>query len=352
MLAKLKDSIPDDHGWLYEPKWDGFRAIVFKDGGDVTVASRDTKPLNRYFPELVAALTEALPETCVLDGEVVVPGPHGLEFDSLLLRIHPAESRVKKLATEIPASFVAFDLLGDGGDLRKEPLADRRGALERLLKDAVQLPGGDASSEKGALEAEVADALRPGPTVALTPQTDDPALAAMWFEVFEGAGLDGIIAKRKDQAYLPGERSMVKVKHLRTAECVVGGYRLNKTGDGIGSLLLGLYDESGTLHYVGHTSSFKARERRALLEELHALEGGQSFGQGRTPGGPSRWTGGKNVSWVALKPERVCEVSYDHLQGDRFRHAATFKRWRPDKLPQECLFDQIVPAARRRIAGN
>ena len=347
MLAKLKTSIPTDPGWLFEPKWDGFRAIVFRNEGEITISSRDKKPLNRYFPEMVEHLESELSTDCVIDGELVIPGPHGSEFDSLLLRIHPAESRVRKLAAESPSSFVAFDLLAESTeDLRGEALTDRRIRLEKLLSGAVQLPAGTTASGSE-LEAEVIDALAPGPKLALTPQTDDPELAAVWFDVFEGAGLDGLIAKRHDQVYAAGERAMVKIKHQRTADCVVGGYRLNKTEDGIGSLLLGLYDESRTLHYVGHTSSFKAPERRALLEELRALEGGTSFGEGRTPGGPSRWTGAQGATWVPLKPTRVCEVAYDHLQGGRFRHAATFKRWRPEKPPDECLFDQILPAARR-----
>ena len=348
MLAKLKESIPREDGWLYEPKWDGFRAIIFREGDDITIVSRDKKPLNRYFPELVDALRTEITTDCVIDGEVVIPGEHGLEFDSLLLRIHPAESRVKKLAAESPSSFVAFDLLAeDEEDLRDVALKDRRKRLQSLLDEAIHLPAG--TTESGAeLEQEVVAALQPGPRLALSPQTDDPDLAEVWFHVFEGAGLDGIMAKRFDQRYVPRERAMVKVKHQRTADCVVGGYRLNKTKDGIGSLLLGLYDDSGVLHYVGHTSSFKAPERRALLEELKDLEGGTSFGGGRTPGGPSRWTGAQGSSWVALEPSRVCEVAYDHLQGGRFRHAATFKRWRPEKPPKECLFDQILPAARRR----
>ena len=348
MLAKLKDSIPREDGWLYEPKWDGFRAIVFRNDAEITVVSRDKKPLNRYFPELVTALEAELREDCVIDGEVVIPGEHGLEFDSLLLRIHPAESRVKKLAAESPSSFVAFDLLALGEeDLRPVPLETRRERLDSALDRAVQLPAGTTKSGEE-LEAEVIEALRRGPKLALSPQTDDPDLAEVWFDVFEGAGLDGVMAKRADQAYLPRQRAMIKVKHHRTADCVVGGYRMNKTNDGIGSLLLGLYDESGVLHYVGHTSSFKAAERRALLQELKPLEGGASFGGGRTPGGPSRWTGAQGSSWVALEPSRVCEVAFDHLQGERFRHAATFKRWRSEKPPQECLFDQILPAARRR----
>lgn len=347
MLAKLRDDIPTEPGWLFEPKWDGFRAIVFREGGQITIVSRDKKPLNRYFPEMVDLLERELPADCVIDGEIVIPGPKVLEFDWLLQRIHPADSRVRKLAAEWPSSFVAFDLLAEGEtDLRGDELTARRARLEELLSAAVHLPAGTKTSGVE-LEAEVIEALSPGPKLTLTPQTDDHELASVWFDVFEGAGLDGIIAKKVDQTYEPGKRAMLKIKHHRTADCVVGGYRLNKTGDGIGSLLLGLYDENGTLHYVGHTSSFKAPERRALLEELGPLEGGTSFGDGRTPGGPSRWTGSKGANWVPLEPSRVCEVSYEHLQAGRFRHSATFKRWRPEKPPEECLFDQILSSARR-----
>jgi ATP-dependent DNA ligase len=346
MLAKLTGNIPEGTGWLYEPKWDGFRAIVFRDGGEITIVSRDKKPLNRYFPELVDLLSEQLSEDCVIDGEVVIPGERGLDFEALLLRIHPAESRVRMLAGQSPSSFVGFDLLAKGSDdLREHALGERRALLEESLSAAVQLPAGSVDSGNE-LEAEVIESLAGGSKLALTPQTDDAQLARVWFEVFEGAGLDGIIAKKTDQAYRPGERTMFKIKHVRTADCVVGGYRLNKTKDGVGSLLLGLYDPRGVLHYVGHTSSFKAPERRALLEEFSTLEGGKSFGGGRTPGGPSRWTGAQGASWVAVEPSRVCEVAYDHLQGDRFRHATTFKRWRPEKPAKECTFEQILPTAR------
>ena len=347
MLAKSA-SFPEDDGWLYEPKWDGFRAIAFKHGNEVTIVSRDKKPLNRYFPELTELLVAELTEDCVIDGEIVIPGRHGLEFESLLLRIHPAESRVRKLAAEFPASFVAFDLLARGSkDLRETDLSDRRAGLESLLKGAVQLPAGTTRSRRG-LERDVVKALAGGSKLAITPQTDSSELAKVWFEVFEGAGLDGVIAKRPDQRYRPGDRVMLKIKHIRTADCVVGGYRLNKAKDGVGSLLLGLYDDSGVLHYVGHTSSFKAPVRRELLQEFAALEGGVSFGDGRTPGGPSRWTGAQGATWVPVEPSRVCEVAYDHLQGNRFRHASTFKRWRPEKPPEECTFEQILPDARRR----
>ena len=336
MLAKLRDEIPIGDEWVYEPKWDGFRSIIFRDDDSVSIISRDGKPMDRYFPELPDALREVLPPQAIVDGEIVVAGKAGLDFDALLQRIHPAASRVQKLAVETPASFVAFDLLAVGRkDLRDEPLQARRGLLEERLARARLV-------REGALKKDVLAALRPGPRVALTPQTSEPDEAQRWFQVFEGAGLDGVIAKRKDQVYVPGERVMVKVKHLRTADCVVGGYRLSKAGDGIGSLLLGLYDDSRVLHYVGHTSSFKTKERRELLAELQPLVGGTSFGGGRTPGGPSRWSAGMDKSWVSLDPVLVCEVGFDYLQGDRFRHAATFLRWRPEKRPEECTFDQIL----------
>jgi ATP-dependent DNA ligase len=350
MLAKAIEGMPVGD-WVYEPKWDGFRAIVFKDGNDVTIFSRDLKPLNRYFPEVEESLRAELPKACVLDGEIVVPSKEGLDFDALLQRIHPAASRVKRLAEETPSSFVAFDLLAEGRkDLREKRLDDRRARLEEVLAGAVHLPGDSPAEDQGDLEDRVIEALMPSPVVAITPQTSDPKVAEFWFEVFEGAGLDGVIAKKTDQIYVPGGRVMLKIKHHRTADCVVGGYRMNKTNDGIGSLLLGLYDNDGVLHYVGHTSSFKAPERRQLLKDLKKYEGGESFGGGRTPGGPSRWTGmtGRDTGFVPLKPELVCEVRYEHLQSGRFRHAARFQRWRPDKPPEECTFDQILPRGRTK----
>lgn len=318
MLAKLHDDIPRGDGWVYEPKWDGFRAIVFKDDDRTRIASRNALPLERYFPELVETLEVALPEPCVADGEIVIAGPSGLDFEALQMRLHPAESRVRRLAIQTPASFVAFDLLAAGGeDLRAQPLDARR---RRLL-----------------------DIVRPGARCFVTPQTADPAEAASWFERFEGAGLDGVVAKRADGRYVEGERVMVKVKHLRTADCVVGGYRLDKHGKSLGSLLLGLYDSDGVLHFVGHTSSFNAAQRREVLAKLRAFEGGESFAGGRAPGGPSRWSRDRDLSWVPLEPRLVCEVAFDHLQGYRFRHATRFLRWRPDKDPKECVFDQLEP---------
>ncbi len=336
MLARLQPDIPEGDEWLYEPKWDGFRAIVFRNRADVQLVSRDERPFERYFPELLPLFRDTLPRTCVVDGEIVIAGSDGLDFGSLLMRIHPAASRVKMLSEEIPASFVAFDLLAHGSsDLRDQPLIKRRTRLAKAL-DVYQLP--ERASKK-----QVMNALRPAPKMALTPHTDDPVEARRWFEVFEGAGLDGVIAKERDLLYRSGDRAMVKVKHKRTADCVVGGYRLSKSGDGVGSLLLGVYDSSGVLQYVGHTSSFKTAERKQLLRELRKLEGGTSFGAGRTPGGPSRWTGGRDTSWVPLEPKLVCEVSYDYLIGDRFRHAARLLRWRPEKPPRECTFDQLLP---------
>ncbi len=321
MLARLEEAIPRGEGFRYEPKWDGFRAIVYKDGERIRLGSRNGQPLERYFPELVASLREALPERIVVDGEIVVGGPGGLDFDALLQRIHPAASRIARLAVETPASFVAFDLLALGDeDLRQRPFAERRRKLTRALGRP-----------------------RPHARVVLTPETDDPAVAERWFVKLEGAGLDGVIARRADLPYVEGERVMVKVKHERTADCVVGGYRLGKDGAGVGSLLLGLYDEDGVLHHVGHTSAFAASERRALREKLRPYEGGPSFGEGRTPGGPSRWAQGRDMSWIAVRPSLVCEVRFDHLQGDRFRHAARFVRWRPDRAPRSCTYEQLRP---------
>ena len=339
MLAKLTEEIPVGEGWQYEPKWDGFRAIVFRDGPQTYIQSRDLKPLDRYFPELPPALRAALPERCILDGEVVIAGPRGLDFDSLLLRIHPAASRVKLLAAQTPASFVAWDLLAlEGRDLRATPLGERRRLLEEALATAP-------------------------PPVHLTPATLDPSVAADWFERFEGAGLDGVVAKRLSDPYVPGRRGWAKIKHARTADCVVAGFRWHKNGPGtlVGSLLLGLYDETGRLNHVGITASFTAERRRQLVAELaplreNALDGhpwaewaeweeaARASGQ-RIPGATSRWNRGRDLSWEPLRPERVCEVAYAHLQGDRFRHATTFRRWRPDKRPSDCRYDQLETTA-------
>jgi ATP-dependent DNA ligase len=350
MLAKASETLPDDDGWLFEPKWDGFRALVFRDGDEVYTQSRDLKPLDRYFPELAAPLRASLPERCVLDGEVVIARDGTLDFEALLLRIHPAASRVAMLAAETPASYVAWDLLALGDeDLREVPQGTRRERLVAVL--------GNAS-----------------PPVHVTPATLDRATAADWFERFEGAGLDGVVAKRLDGPYRPGKRAMLKIKHARAADCVVAGFRWHKNGPGthVGSLLLGLFDEAGSLHHVGITSSFTWERRAALVEELAPLRegaldghpwaewaawadaGADGSGQ-RLPGAGSRWNRGKDLSWEPLRCERVAEVAYDHLQGDRFRHATTFRRWRPDKPPGACRYDQLettVPFEIARIFGG
>ncbi|HEU4671601.1 MAG TPA: ATP-dependent DNA ligase [Candidatus Limnocylindrales bacterium] len=345
MLAKPASALPDGEGWLYEPKWDGFRAIVFRDGDEVFTQSRDLKPLDRYFPELAAPFRASLPERCVLDGEVVIATGDHLDFDALLLRIHPAESRVRMLAEQTPASFVAWDLLAiDGEDLRATPQGERRARLEEIL--------GRASAP-----------------VHLTPATRDRATAVDWFDRFEGAGLDGVVAKRLDARYQPGKRAMVKVKHERTADCVVAGFRWHKNGAGthVGSLLLGLFDDEGRLHHVGITSSFSWDRRAALATELEPLRENASEGHPwgewaewaamgtdgsgqRLPGATSRWNRGKDLSWEPLRAERVCEVAYDHLQGDRFRHATTFRRWRPDKRPVDCTYGQLEETPAFEIA--
>ena len=335
MLAKLADEVPIGDDWTYEPKWDGFRGIVFKDGGNIQIMSRDKRTLERYFPELIDLLNESLPSRCVVDGEIVIPGPKGLEFDALLQRIHPAESRINMLAEKTPSSFVVFDLLALGReDLMGTPLAKRRAALVGALGLGKPKPP-DAAIK------EVATTGKGHRRFVLGPWTEDPVEATRWLDSYERLGMDGVVAKELDSTYQPNKRGWMKIKQHRTADCVVGGYRLSKAGDGIGSLLLGLYDATGVLHYVGHTSSFKAQERRDLLTEFKALEGGTSFGEARTPGGQSRWTGGKDTSWVALKPERVCEVGFDRMLGERFRHAVTFLRWRDDRQPKSCTFDQL-----------
>jgi ATP-dependent DNA ligase len=345
MLAKLADDLPPAGGVLYEPKWDGFRAIVFRRGLSAFIQSRDLRPLDRYFPELHDALVERLPRDCVIDGEIVIVTPEGLDFDALQLRLHPAASRVAKLAAATPSSFVAFDLLAlDGRDLRHTPLGERRKLLEKALA-------------------------RVAPPVHLTPMTRDRAEALDWLSRFEGAGLDGVIAKPESGIYEPGRRAMIKVKHARTADCVVAGFRWHKEGKGtlVGSLLLGLYDEKGTLHHVGVTSSFTLARRAELVRELEPLRKGalenhpwrdwadpNEHEMTRMPGGQSRWSAGKDLSWEPLRVERVCEVKYDHMQGDRFRHAATFLRWRGDKQPKECRYDQLevtTPYELARVFG-
>ncbi len=330
MLAKLGSGLPTGDRFAFEPKWDGFRAIVFRDGDDVQIQSRGEKPLERYFPDLIEPLKANLPARCVVDGEIVIVGERGLDFDALQLRLHPAASRVAKLAEASPAGFVVFDLLAlDDRDLRPLTQEGRRAELERVLGNVR-------------------------PPIHLTPHTRDRELAQTWFEQFEGAGLDGVIAKPIDATYQPGVRALVKVKHVRTADCVVTGFRWHKHGDKtlVGSLLLGLYDSDNVLHFVGVTSSFTMARRKELVRELEPLrvdaardhpwfEAWQMEEEmARRPTG-SRWSRGKDLSFEPLRLERVCEVKYDHLQGMRFRHAARFVRWRPDRDPSSCRFDQL-----------
>jgi ATP-dependent DNA ligase len=335
MLAAPQAKLPDGVGWAYEPKWDGFRCVVFRDGDQLVLQSRDLRPLERYFPELLTPLRAALPARAVVDGEVVIAGANGLDFDALLLRIHPAESRVRLLADRTPASFVAWDLLALGDhDLRDRSFIERREALA------------------GCIRSDVA-------RVHLTPLTRDVAVARDWFDRFEGAGLDGVIAKRLDGPYQPGKRGWVKVKHARTADVAVTGFRWHKdeAGIGVGSLILGLHDATGTLHHAGVASGFAAARRRELAAELApfrdgALEGhpwrdwataelAEAASGRRMPGATSRWNRGKDLSWEPLRVERVAEVAYDHLQGDRFRHATRLVRWRPDRRPDTCRYDQL-----------
>jgi ATP-dependent DNA ligase len=331
MLAKVAQEIPREPGFVFEPKWDGFRAIVFRGNDGLHIQSRDLKPLNRYFPELEKALHEALPKGCVIDGEIVVAGANGLDFDALQQRIHPAESRIARLAKETPASFVAFDLLAAGGKSTMPlPQSERRTRLERLLGKA-----------KAPLH--------------VTPLTRDREQAVQWLAQFEGAGLDGVIAKLATAAYQPGKRAMLKIKPVRSCDCVVAGFRwYGDKKDSVGSLLLGLYDDAGVLQHVGVTSAFTMDVRKQMVEDFAPLREDaakdhpwRDWAEGsvgdahRMPGAQSRWSGGKDLAWEPLKPEMVCEVKYDHLQGRRFRHAAVFLRWRPDKPAQACGFDQL-----------
>ena len=340
MLAKLSRQIPRDDGWLFEPKWDGFRCVVFRDGDDVQLASRNERPFNRYFPELVDPLKAALPDRCVVDGEIVVPDrdDRGLDFDALCQRIHPAASRVRLLAEETPASFVAFDLLALGD----------RSLLDSPLHERHEL---------------LVEHLTAQPSIHLTPSSTDPDVAAAWFSTFEGAGLDGVVAKRLADPYTPDKRTMIKVKHERTAECAVAGYRIHKDGQGVGSLLLGLHDETGRLHHVGVAASFTAAFRRELLAELEplthdAITGhpwgewaeAQAHAEGRMPGAVSRWNAGKDLSWVPIRVERVTEVTFGQLESGRFRHGVSFVRWRPDRTPESCRYEQLDVASPVRFA--
>ncbi len=334
MLAKRVSALPEGESWIFEPKWDGFRCLVFRDGAELLLQSRDKKPLERYFPELREACLAGLPERCVLDGEIVVAGGSGLDFESLQLRVHPAASRIAKLASETPASLVFWDALAvTDEDLRALPFQARRERLEALLGNAA-------------------------PPLHVTPATTDRGIALDWFSRFEGAGLDGVMAKRADGAYEENKRSMLKVKHERDCDCVVAGFRWHKEGEGtaIGSLLLGLYDVDGALQHVGVSASFTAQKRKELVRLLapycdNAHDGhpwgswtDSAAGQ-RVPGGKSRWSGSKDLSWVPLRPELVVEVAYDHMQGTRFRHTAQFRRFRNDKAPRECTYAQLEVVA-------
>jgi ATP-dependent DNA ligase len=333
MLAKRVSDLPDGTGWIFEPKWDGFRALMFRDGDEILIQSRDGKPLNRYFPEVVETLQAQLPTRCVLDGEIVIAQNGTLDFDALQLRLHPAASRVRLLSRESPASVVFFDLLSEGDrDLRPEPFQERRRQLESLLSAAT-------------------------PPVHLTPATGDLSIAADWFRRFEGAGLDGVMAKLASGAYESEKRVMLKVKHERDCDCVVAGFRWHKNGDGtkVGSLLLGLFDDSGALQHVGVCSSFTDLKRVELVQYLEPYRKNallnhpwqdwadteKSQAGQRIPGGKSRWSQGKDLSWEPLRPELVVEVAYEHMQGPRFRHMSQFRRWRTDKKPGECTYSQL-----------
>jgi ATP-dependent DNA ligase len=333
MLAKRIDAIPEGDTWIFEPKWDGFRALVFRDGDEIMIQSRDQKSLNRYFPDVVETLKRQLPVRCVLDGELVIAASTGLDFDALQLRIHPAASRVKLLSQQIPASIVFFDLLAlDDRDLCPTPFEERRAELESLLANAA-------------------------PPIHITPATRDTATAQDWFRRFEGAGLDGVIAKPLAGTYQPDKRSMLKVKHERDCDCVVAGFRWHKDAENeaIGSLLLGLYDASGSLQHVGVCASFTQAKRRELVDfltpyrrdaltnhpwRLWAEASGEAVNQ-RMPGGQSRWSQGKDLSWQPLRPELVVEIAYEHMQGTRFRHMAQFRRWRTDRAPKDCTYEQL-----------
>jgi ATP-dependent DNA ligase len=339
MLAKRVGELPTAGNWIFEPKWDGFRALIFRDGDEIFIQSRDEKPLDRYFPELLDPLRSQLPSRCVLDGEIVIARDGALDFDALQLRLHPAASRVKLLSQQIPASIVFFDLLAKGDkDLRGTPFTERRRNLESMLSSAA-------------------------PPLHLTPATSDIKVASDWFSRFEGAGLDGVIAKPASGTYEPNKRVMLKVKHERDCDCVVAGFRWHKKGPGtaIGSLLLGLFDDDGALQHVGVCSSFSDQKRQELVEFLEPYRknalakhpwkawASHELADRRTPGAQSRWSAGKDLSWEPLRPELVVEVAYDHMQGDRFRHIAQFRRWRDDKKPKDCTYAQLEVVAPQEI---
>ena len=343
MLAKRVDALPPGDEWIFEPKWDGFRALVFRDGDEIYIQSRDEKPLNRYFPELLEPLRASLPARCVLDGEIVIVKDNELDFDLLQLRLHPAASRVKMLSQQTPASLVFFDLLCQGDlDLRSETFETRRQKLESLLSSAK-------------------------PPIHITPATSDRTKAEDWFRRFEGAGFDGVVAKPVSGVYEPNKRVMIKVKHERDCDCVVAGFRWHKKGDRtlVGSLLLGLYDDAGALQHVGVCASFSTAKRKELVEFLapyredtldahpwkHWAEHMAEDGTKRMPGGQSRWSQGKDLSWEPLRPELVVAVAYDHMQGDRFRHTAQFRRWRSDKKPTDCTYAQLEVVPPQELAA-
>jgi ATP-dependent DNA ligase len=345
MLAKRVSSLPSEGEYIFEPKWDGFRALVFRDGDEILIQSRDEKPLNRYFPELEKSLLSALPARCVLDGEIVIVKDNELDFDALQLRLHPAASRVKLLSQQTPSSFVCFDLLClKNQDLRNAPFQERRRELDSMMSSI-------------------------SPPLHLTPATSDREVASDWFRRFEGAGLDGVVAKPVSGTYEPNKRVMLKVKHERDCDCVVAGFRWHKKGDRtlVGSLLLGLFDKAGILQHVGVCASFSTEKRGELAELLkpyrtdalvshpwkqwadHGVESAEIAS--RMPGGQSRWSQGKDLSWEPLRPELVVEVAYDHMQGDRFRHTAQFRRWRSDKNPSDCTYDQLEVVAPQELAA-
>ncbi len=340
MLAKRVDALPTTGEWVFEPKWDGFRVLVFRHGEELVLQSRDTKPLNRYFPELIEPLKAQLPQSCVLDGEIVISKGGVLDFDALSLRIHPAASRVKTLAEQTPAAVAFFDLLAEGErDLRQTPFAERRAALAALLQNASA-------------------------PLHLTPASDDVHVAEDWFRRYEGAGFDGVIAKSASGVYEPDKRVMLKIKHERDCDCVVAGFRWHKDGEGtlVGSLMLGLYDDAGKLQHVGTCASFTQAKRRELVEFLAPYRDGATTGHpwaswsgpeadapSRMPGAKSRWTGKKDLSWELLRPELVAEVAYEHMQGERFRHLAHFRRWRVDKPASACTYSQLIYATPFRL---
>ena len=343
MLAKRVDALPPGEDWIFEPKWDGFRTLIFRDNDEILIQSRDEKPLNRYFPELLEPLRTTLPARCVLDGELVIVRDGELDFDALQLRLHPAASRVNLLAKQTPSSVVFFDLLCEGDrDLRNEPFQSRRQRLESLMASAM-------------------------PPIHLTPATQDRDLAADWFRRFEGAGLDGVVAKQISGTYEPNKRVMLKVKHERECDCVVAGFRWHKKGDRtlVGSLLLGLYDDAGALQHVGVCASFSTAKRKELVEFLvpyrkdalvshpwkHRADHGGDEEVKRMPGGQSRWSQGKDLSWEPLRPELVIETAYDHMQGGRFRHTAQFRRWRSDKKATDCTYAQLEVVPPQELAA-